>query len=125
MALNQAGGDWEFLFDAYVHRWDAQASGWKGTGWSQPVRILVRNAVGSLVVPVLPAAVSDGRLRLGDVERRNLVQFPLEFSGDIDLWLETVTADAVNVVGRGVRIEAMGDGRYLEDLPAELRPDAD
>jgi hypothetical protein len=25
--------------DAYVHRWDAVAEGWKGTGWMQPVLI--------------------------------------------------------------------------------------
>ena len=124
IAISQAGTDRELVLDAYVHRWEAQASGWKGTGWSQPVRILFRNAVGSLVVPVLPADISDGRLRLGDVAHVNLVQFPLEVSGDVHLWLELATADVVNLSGRGVRVEAVGDGRYVEDLPAEFRPDA-
>jgi len=47
-----------------------------------------------------------------------------EFSGDTDLWLELGTADVINFSARGVRVEALGDGRYVEDLPAELRPDA-
>ena len=119
MAIGQAGTDRELVLDACVHRWEAQASGWNGTGWSQPVRILVRNAVGSLVAPVLPADISDGRLRLGDVTHVNLVQFPLEFSGDVDLWLELGTADIISLSARGVRVEAVGNGRYVEDLPPD------
>ena len=44
----------------------------------------------------------------------NLVRFPLEFSGDTDLWLELGTADVINFSARGVRVEALGDGRYVE-----------
>jgi hypothetical protein len=122
IGINQIGQDRELVIDAYVHRWEQRGDEWAGSGLMQLVHIVVMNAVGPLPsTPVLPADISEGRLRAGDVVS-GLLPLPFEASDDVDLALQFVTSGAVAVTGRGVRVEAVGEGRYVEDLPAELRP---
>jgi hypothetical protein len=40
----------------------------------------------------------------------------------ISLWLQLTNADVVEFVGRGVYIDVGGEARFVEDLPADLRP---
>ena len=49
---------------------------------------------------------------------------PFNASDATSLWLQLMNADIVEFVGRGVRIEAVGEARFVEDLPADLRPDS-
>jgi hypothetical protein len=112
----------ELLLDAYIHRWERLDDQWRGTGWMQGVRIVVSNAVGPSAVPVLPVEISDGWLRLGAVAHNDLVRLPLQASGAIRIWLQLNTADVVEFTGSAVRIEATADARYVEELPADLRP---
>jgi hypothetical protein len=111
----------ELLLDAYIHRWETLNEGWRGTGWMQNVRIVVSNAIVLSAVPLLPVEISDGRLQLGAVAPNDLV-LPLQASGAIRIWLQLTTADVVEVTGNAVRIEVTADARYIEELPADLRP---
>jgi len=88
----------------------------------QRVRIVVTSAVGPSAVPMLPVEISDGWLRLGAVAHNNLVPLPLQASGVIRIWLQLNTADVVEFNGSAVRIEATADARYVDELPADLRP---
>lgn len=121
VALNHTGADLEVVLNAYVHRWDTLGDRWTGTGWLQPVRILMSDVGGRSVAPVLPIDISDGRLRVGAVTH-DLVPLPFKGSHAINLWLQLTNADVLEFVGRGVAIDAVGEARYVEDLPADLRP---
>jgi len=88
----------------------------------QGVRIVVSNAVSPSAVPMLPVEISDGWLRLGAVAHNDLVRLPLQALGEIRIWLQLTTADVVEFTGSAVRIEATADARYVEQLPADLRP---
>ena len=89
----------------------------------QVVHIIVENPFGPPASPVLPAVISDGRMRVGDVTY-DLVPLPFESSSDVDLLLQLDTIGTVAIIGHGVQVEAVGEGRYVEDLPAEWRPNA-
>jgi hypothetical protein len=121
-AVNYSGNDVEVVLDGYVHRWDAVGDSATGTGWVQPVRILIGGVGGTWMVPVLPIDISDGRLRVGATRHDNMVGLPFLASGAISLWLQFVNADMVEFVGRRVHIDAIGEARFVEDLPADLRP---
>lgn len=115
----------ELLLDAYVHRWELHGDRWIGTGWLRPVRITMQKAVGPVAAPLLPAAISIGSLRSGEGMHRNLAPLPFESAGKCELSLRLVGGGAVDLTGHWLCIEAIGDGRYVEGLPDELRPDAD
>jgi hypothetical protein len=112
----------ELLLDAYIHRWERLDDQWRGTGCMQRVCIVVSDAVGSSAAPVLPVEISDGWLQVGAMAPNGLVRLPLQASGAIRMRLQLNTADVVEFTGSAVRIEATADARYVEDLPADLRP---
>jgi hypothetical protein len=112
----------ELLLDAYIHRWERLNDEWRGTGWVQSVRIVVSNAIGLSAMPPLPVEISDGWVQLGAVAPNDLVRLPLNASGAIRIWLQLTTADVVELTGDAVCIEATADARYLEEVPADLRP---
>lgn len=122
-AVNHITTDVEVVLDAYVHRWDISGDTWRGTGWIQAVRILIRDVDVRAVAPMLPMHISDGRLRVGAVTHDNLVPLPFDASDATSLWLQLTNADIVEYLGRGGRIDAVGEARFVEVLPADLRPD--
>ena len=86
----------ELLLDAYIHRWERLDD---------------------------PVPISDGWLQLHSTAPSHVVRLPLQVSGAIRIRLELTTADVVELTGSAVRIETMArDARYIEKLPAELRP---
>ena len=52
-----------------------------------------------------------------------MVRVPLQVSGRIGIWLQLTTADVVDLTGSAVRIEATAEARFIEELPADMRPD--
>ncbi len=122
MAVSYTSSDVEVVLDAYVHRWEAMGDSWKGAGWIQPVRILMRDVVDGSIKPVLPIDISDGRLRVGLITHDNLVRLPFNASDAVSLSLQLTNADVLEFYGRGVNIDVVGEGRFVEDLPDDLRP---
>jgi hypothetical protein len=121
-AFNHTVKDVEVVLDAYVHRWDTFGDSWTGTGWMQPVRILISDIGERAIAPLLPVDVSHGRLQVGTTCHSNLVRLPFNASSAISLWLQLMNADVLEFIGRGVHIDAVGEARFVEDLPADLRP---
>ncbi len=122
MEFHARGPHVELLLDAYIHRWERREDQWRGTGWMQGVRIVLSNAVGTLVLPMPSVEISDGWLRLGALARNSVVRLPLQTSGGCTIRLVLTTGDPVEITGSAVHIEATGDARYVEQLPAHLRP---
>ncbi len=112
----------ELLLDAYIHRWKRLDADWRGTGWMQSVRIVVDNAIGPVGAPLLPIEIADGRVQLGTAAPGDPVRLPLHASGRIGIWLQLTSAGVVALTGTAMRIEAAGDARFIEELPADMRP---
>jgi len=109
--------------DAYVHRWARVDGSWKGTGWVQPVQISVVGAA-KVTVPSLPVVLHGGSVAVSRVMHENLVPLPFASAGPVSLRLDLVTGGSLEVTGRHVAIDPIGDGRYIEDLPDDFRPGA-
>ena len=110
------------LLDAYVHRWEQVKEGWRGTGWTQPVRCTIGHVAKSWKPPVLPARISDGHLHAPDSEPGNLIPFPFNYEGPARLSLIFDTGAEFQLEGDAVRLESTGRAQYVEDLPDDLRP---
>ena len=52
--------------EVYVHRWDLVGGRWKGTGWTRPVQITLRDCV-IWTRPQFPIELDGGVLRIGQV----------------------------------------------------------
>ena len=70
-AIHQLARTREIVLKAYVHQWELLGDRWRGTGWKQPVRIRIQNALGPSGVPALPAGISDGELRANELRERS------------------------------------------------------
>jgi len=121
-AVNETNHGVTVDLDAYVHRWESSGDSWHGTGWMQPVRILISGAAHERLAAVLPLGVSDGRLRVGAITHLNVVPLPFDALDAVGLWLQLVNADIVEIEGAGVTVEPCGEASFVEDLPADLRP---
>jgi hypothetical protein len=124
MAIRRSPDSGEIELVAYVHRWELLGNQWRGTGWEQPVRMTMRNAVGPSVVLALPTDISDGRLRANGLTSEDLVPLPFESPGDFALMLQLVDGSMINITGRGLRVEGLGDARFVENLPEDMKPHA-
>ena len=71
---------------AYVHCWEASGESWLGTGWMQPVRILISGAGHGRPATDLPIDVADGRRRVGAITHDNFVPLPFSAVDSISLW---------------------------------------
>ncbi len=87
----------------------------------QPVRIPIGD-VDASIAPVIPVGISNGRLAVGTITYDGLILFPLKASDAVSLRLQLTNADVVEFIGRGVQIDVVGEARFVEDLPADLRP---
>jgi hypothetical protein len=55
--------------DAYVRHWDRVQGTWKGTGWIQPVQIVLVDAASDRQ-PELPVDLDGGEIRAGQVTHK-------------------------------------------------------
>ena len=109
--------------DAYVHRWERRSGEWVGTGWIQPVTVAVRNGTTPITQFKTPLEIIDGYVRVNDTVYRNLVRLPFQGGGAVQVTMELFDGAVLEVAGDQVTITATGDALFLEELPADLRPD--
>jgi hypothetical protein len=121
VAIAQEGTSLRLSVDAYVHRWELVAGKWKGTGWKQPVQIIMVGATCARPSE-LPARLYTGEIRASQVKYDNMVPLPFALSEPVTLRLEFDTAELLEVCGRDIAIEPTGPGRYIEELPDEFKP---
>jgi hypothetical protein len=120
--VNAVDGGVEVLLSAYVHAWDVGADGRRGTGWSQPVRIRLTNAVASAIVGVLPLTIWTGQMTVGATTYDNLVPLPFAAIERTTLRLELTRGSLFEAVGASVDLEPTGSARYIEPLPPDFWP---
>jgi len=120
-AIALEGTSIRVCLDAYVHRWDRIDGMWHGTGWTQPVQILLEDA-SNAGLPALPVDLDGGEVRAGHLTYQGLVPLPYKSGEPATLRLELVTGQVLNFRGSNLAIEPTGECRYVEDLPDDFRP---
>ena len=109
--------------DAYVHRWEQRNGEWAGTGWMQPVTIVVRTGTAPMTQFITPMEINDGYVRVNETVYQNLVRLPFQDDGAVQVVLEIADGAVLQFVGDHLTIAAIGDPQFVEDLPADLRPE--
>lgn len=108
--------------DAYVHRWEQVRGNWSGTGWSQPVSIIlegdVRCSFGELDLPIL---LANGRVA-GRTAVEDLVRLPFKSQGAIELILEPDIGPPLFMSAASIEMDCAGAGKLVESLPDEWAP---
>jgi hypothetical protein len=102
---------------AYLHKSEGRPAFDSGTGWVQEVRLIFSEASVSGDFPDWPCDIMDGEIILGGERHRNLIPVPLEVAKLTELRLVCDDFHTVTVTGRGVRLELVGEPRYVEDFP--------
>ena len=111
------GRDLRLRVAAYVHVSEGEPGRDSGTGWTQDVDFILRDAHVELPAPER-LELSDGRLRNDDRLLEGMVPLPFEDVGAVRLELEGIggnfcaTATSISVVG-------LGEARFVEDVPED------
>jgi hypothetical protein len=83
------------------------------------------NVAKTPIVPNLPVDISCGEIRLDGTLHKNMVRLPFVASQAVELSLQLVGDFVLEISGRGARVESFGNARYVEELPADMMPEAD
>ena len=116
VSLSTAQQSLHIGIDAYVHRWLQVEGQWIGRGWIQPVRLKLSTA-GAPPNLKLPADLSTGSVELDGRVHDNILQLPCRSLGPARITFTLITGELIEVTGSEFDIEAIGEGRLLEDLP--------
>jgi hypothetical protein len=101
---------------AYLHKSEGRPGIDSGTGWAQDARLIFDNASAVGGFPDLPCAVMDGALVVGRERHDNSIPVPLEVTALSELRLIFDSIHSAIVTGRGVRLELLGEAKYVEEF---------
>jgi hypothetical protein len=121
-AISADGTSVRISINAYVHSWSRVGGTWKGTGWLQPVQIILKDATNVTSPSDLPVGLGSGSVRASETTHDNVVPLPFTRPGPATLRLDLVTREVLEIKGRDIVIESTGDAIYVEDLPDDFRP---
>jgi hypothetical protein len=102
---------------AYLHKSEGRPAFDSGTGWVQEARLIFSEASITGDFPEWPCDIMDGEIIVGDDRHDNLIPVPLEVAKRTELRLICDSVHTVRVVGRTVRLELVGEPRYVEEVP--------
>jgi hypothetical protein len=119
----ELGADGAFLLlKAYVHRWEQVDGIWKGTGWSQPISVTIGPpAIGDETTEEL--GLYGGCLTIDSRVHNNWLPLPFSAEGQVALRFDLTEGGIIEFMGRNVRVEAVGEATYVENLPDDMKPD--
>ena len=98
------------------------SGGWRGTGWTQPVRVAVYGAARSPSAMASPTEITTGCVMVGSIVHENLVPLPLKLVGLAELRLELDHGAVLELRDDQIEIATTGEGRLIEDLPDDMLP---
>jgi hypothetical protein len=95
-----------------------------GTGWSQRAELLISNTSNLDLPKHMPYRISDGLLKLDDVEHPNEIPIPLSYKGTITLNLligdVEYSYSEISITGDRVELRLTGEAEYIEDFPGAI-----
>ena len=100
----------------YLHKSEGRPAYDCGTGWVQEARLIFSEASVSGDFPDWPCDIMDGEIIVGGERHDNLIPVPLEVTNIIELRLVCDDMHTVMITGRGVRLELVGEPRYVEEV---------
>lgn len=103
---------------AYLHKSEGRPGFDSGTGWTQAAKLIFANASVSGNFPELPCTTMGGNLVIGGQLYDNEVPVPLDVAAAIELRLICDAVHEILVTGHGVRLELLGEARYIEEFKA-------
>jgi hypothetical protein len=101
---------------AYLHKSEGRPAFDSGTGWVQEARLIFSEASVSGDFPDWPCDIMGGEIIVDGERHDNLIPVPLEVTKLTELRLVCDDIHTVTVRGRGVRLELVGDPRYVEEV---------
>lgn len=101
---------------AYLHKSEGRPGLDCGTGWVQDAQLRFADAFVTGACPDLPCDIMDGELVFGGDRRDNEIPVPLEVTEPTKLSLKFGPKHAVTVKGRSVRLELLGEAKYVEEF---------
>jgi hypothetical protein len=101
---------------AYLHKSEGRPGIDSGTGWVQEGRLIFTDASVRGDLPNLPCNVMDGELIVDGEQHDNGIPVPLEVTAPSELCLSFCSAHVVKIIGRGVRLDLVGEPRYVEEF---------
>jgi len=101
---------------AYLHKHECIQGIERRTGWLQEATLVFTGATISGDLPEFPCDISDGELIAGEDRHDNMLPAPLEITAPAGLRLVFVSGRKATVTGGSVRLELLGEPKYLEDL---------
>jgi hypothetical protein len=101
---------------AYLHKSEGRAGIDSGTGWVQEVLMIFPEASINGSFPNWPCDIMDGELFISGERHANSIPVPLQVTGLTELRLICDSNHTVTVTGRGLKLELVGEPRYVEDF---------
>jgi hypothetical protein len=101
---------------AYLHKSEGRPAFDSGTGWVQEARLTFIEATVSGEFPDWPCNIMDGEIIVAGKRHANLIPVPLEAAEFTELRLVCDSIHTITVTGRGVRLELVGEPRYVEEF---------
>jgi hypothetical protein len=106
------------FLQAYLHKSEGRPGVDSGTGWVQEARLVLEGGSVSGIFPELPCDVVDGELVVGTHRHDNEIPVPLDVTAPAQLHLIFGSVHKVTVAANGVRLELLGEPKYVEDFQA-------
>lgn len=100
----------------YIHKSLGTPGVDSGTGWVQKAKLTIADAIVKSTFAGFPSELLAGYLRLGDNVFENEIPIPLNFTGDIELRLETWNDQVILVSGCGAELELIGEPTCVEEF---------
>ena len=101
---------------AYLHKSEGRPGFDSGTGWVQEARLIFAEALVSGDFPDWSCDILDGEIIVDGVRHANWIPVPLEAAKLTELHLICDSINTLTVTGRGVRLELVGEPRYVEEF---------
>jgi hypothetical protein len=101
---------------AHLHKSEGRPGFDSGTCWTQEARLVVADAAVAGDISNLPRSVADGELVIGGRRHSNEIPVPLESAAITELRLVFDSKQTVTVIGRGARLDLVGEPRYVEEF---------
>ena len=105
---------------AYLHKSEGLPAIDSGTCWVQEARLIFTEASINGNFPDWPCDIMGGELLVGGERYNNLIPVPLEAAKLTELRLICDSMHTVTIAGRGVRLELIGEPRYVEEFKQQI-----
>jgi hypothetical protein len=104
------------LRPAYIHKSLREPGVDTGTGWVQDIDLVIENGLVEGELSKLPVELGTGQLCFDGHSISNVLPLPLDRIGAVEVTLEPMWGGMVQVRGSRIRVELVGEAKYVEEF---------